>query len=114
MDFDEVIQAILNHVYGRLSNKLQENKFDKRILSNQVDVLISTCRGGVPTGAPGAKGLINFKLTEHRDQFYVDVGGEKPQASEDVSYKKHLVSLKFSIWFDRPHTEEEYAGLIIY
>ena len=66
MQSDEVIMTILNHVYERLIKKIKDNSFDARILSNRVDVLISACRGGVPTGAPGAKGLGSFELKTHR------------------------------------------------
>lgn len=79
-----------------------------------MDVLISACRGGVPTGAPGAKGLKTFELKTHRGEDYVYIGGEIPKANEKVSYKTHLCSLKFSVYVPHPDHINTYAGLIIY
>ena len=57
-----MLTGILYDVYQRMQKKIQEDVFDEKILSDQVHVLISTCRGGEPTGIAGAKGLKTFKI----------------------------------------------------
>ena len=55
-----MLTGILFDVYQRMQKKIKEDVFDEKILSDQVHVLISTCRGGEPTGIGGAKGLKTF------------------------------------------------------
>ena len=57
-----MLTGILLDVWVRMQKKIDENVFDEKLLSDQVHVLISTCRGGKPSGRKNAKGLKTFNI----------------------------------------------------
>ena len=57
-----MLTGILYDVYKRIQKKIQEEVFEEKLLSDQVHVLISTCRGGKPSGKKNAKGLKTFNI----------------------------------------------------